>query len=154
MLLKVGQPAPLFDVVASSGQRLRLSDFRGRKNVVIYFYPKDFTSICTTEACGFRDMYDAIVPHGAEIIGVSLDKDESHRRFAEKNKIPFPLVSDRDKSLTRNYGALSTIRSLLGLAKRLTYVIDKAGTVAGVFEAEFSATPHLRGVKELLARLP
>jgi thioredoxin-dependent peroxiredoxin len=152
VLLKVGQAAPDFDVVAHSGQRLRLADQRG-KNVVLYFYPKDFTMICTAEACGFRDMYEEIAKHGAEVIGISLDTDESHRKFAEKNHIQFPLVSDRDKSITRNYGALSSIRSFLGLAKRLTYVIDKSGTIAGVFEGELSANPHLRGARELLLRL-
>ncbi len=153
MLLKVGQAAPEFDVVTHSGQRLRLADHRGRKNVVLYFYPRDFTMICSAEACGFRDMYDEISKHGAEVIGVSLDSDESHRRFADKHSIPFPLVSDRDKSITRNYGAISTIRSLLGLAKRLTYIIDKNGVIAGVFEGELSAKTHLRGARELLQQL-
>jgi thioredoxin-dependent peroxiredoxin len=153
VLLKVGQAAPDFDVLTHAGERLRLADHRGRRNVVLYFYPKDFTTICTAEACGFRDMYEEIAKHGAEVIGVSLDTDESHRRFAEKHKIPFPLVSDRDKSITRNYGAISTIRSLLGLAKRLTYIIDKNGVIAGVFEGELSAKTHLRGARELLQRL-
>jgi thioredoxin-dependent peroxiredoxin len=152
MGVKIGEPAPDFEVTTSSGEKLRLSDFKGKKNVVLYFYPKDFTMVCTAETCGFRDMYEAIASR-AEVIGVSLDSDESHRKFAREHGVPFPLVSDRDKSLTRKYGAISTIRSLLGLAKRITYVIDKTGTVAGVFEGELSPRPHLQGVKELLARL-
>jgi peroxiredoxin Q/BCP len=152
MLVKVGQPAPEFEVAASDGRVLRLSDFRGKRSVVIYFYPKDFTTICTAETCGFRDAYEEIAPH-AEVIGVSLDSDASHRRFAEQHHVRFPLVSDKDKQLTRSYGAIGTIRSWLGLAKRLTYVIDKGGNVAGVFEGELSASPHLKGVKELLAKM-
>jgi peroxiredoxin Q/BCP len=153
MLVKVGEPAPDFDVVASCGRRIRLADFVGSKNLVVYFYPKDFTTICTAETCGFRDMYDDIAGHDAEVIGISLDTDESHRKFSAANALPFPLVSDKTKSLTRSFGAIGTVRSLLGLAKRLTFVIDKKGIVAGIFEGELSARPHLRGVKDLLARL-
>jgi thioredoxin-dependent peroxiredoxin len=153
MMLKVGTAAPDFDVTASSGQRLRLGDFLGNRNVVLFFYPKDFTTICTVEACGFRDMYEQITEKGAEVIGISLDTDDSHRRFAAEHRVKFPLVSDRDRSLTRSYGAISSIRSLLGLAKRLTFVIDKKGTIAGVFEGELSARPHLQGVRDLLTKL-
>lgn len=152
MLLRVGQTAPDFDVASSDGRRLRLADFRGVKNVVLYFYPRDFTQICTAETCGFRDMYDELISRTTEVIGVSLDSNESHQRFTEKYKLPFPLVSDASKSLTRAYGALGTIRSLLGIANRLTYVIDKAGTVAGVFEGSL-AEPHLRGVRDMLRNL-
>lgn len=152
MILRVGQPAPEFDVVASDGRRLRLTDFRGAKNVVIYFYPRDFTAICTAETCGFRDMYDDLISRNTEVIGVSLDSNESHRKFTEKYNLRFPLVSDATKVLTRTYGALGTIRSILGIANRLTYVIDKAGSVAGVFEGSL-AEPHLRGVRALLQKL-
>jgi thioredoxin-dependent peroxiredoxin len=152
MRMKVGDLAPDFEVTTSTGKLLKLSDFRGKRNVVLYFYPKDFTSVCTAETCGFRDMYDDVA-HKAEIIGVSLDSNESHRRFAQEHGVKFPLVADSDKSLTRRYGAIGTVRSLLGLAKRLTYVIDKEGKIAGVFEGELSPRPHLQGVKELLNRL-
>jgi peroxiredoxin Q/BCP len=153
MLLRTGDPAPDFDVVDHRGKRLRLSDFRGKKSVVLYFYPKDFTSVCTAESCGFRDMYEGLSSQATEVIGVSLDSPDSHRRFADEHRLPFPLVSDKEKRLTRSYGALSTVRSFLGLAKRLTYVIDKEGKVAGVFEGELSARPHLDGVKALVERL-
>jgi peroxiredoxin Q/BCP len=153
MLLKLGQDAPDFTVKASDGRSLSLAEFRGKKNVVLYFYPRDFTSICTTESCGFRDMYEEVSGRDTEIIGVSLDTDESHRKFAARHALQFPLVADTDKTLTRKYGAIGTIRSLLGTAKRITFVIDKHGKIAGVFEGELSSKPHLRGVKEVLERL-
>ena len=114
--------------------------------------PRDFTSICTAETCGFRDMYDDLISRTTEVIGVSLDSNDSHRRFTEKYKLRFPLVSDGNKQLTRAYGALGTIRSILGIANRLTYVIDKTGTVAGVFQGSL-AEPHIRGVREMLGKL-
>ena len=152
MILRIGQTAPDFDVVASDGRRLHLADFRGMKNVVLYFYPRDFTQICTAETCGFRDMYDDLISRTTEVIGVSLDSNDSHRRFTEKYKLRFPLVSDGNKQLTRAYGALGTIRSILGIANRLTYVIDRSGIVAGVFQGSL-AEPHIRGVREMLGKL-
>ena len=153
MLLRPGDQAPDFDVVDHKSQAVRLADFRGKKVVVLYFYPKDFTTICTAESCGFRDMYQTLAGAGVEVIGISLDSNDAHRRFAKQYELPFSLVSDGDKGLTRRYGALSTIRSFLGLAKRLTYVIGLDGRIAGVFEGELSAKPHLEGVKALVATL-
>jgi peroxiredoxin Q/BCP len=153
VLLRPGDQAPDFDVVDHNRRAVRLADFRGKKTVVLYFYPKDFTSICTAESCGFRDMYQNLAGANVEVVGVSLDSNDAHRRFAKQYDLPFSLISDRDKGLTRRYGALSTIRSLLGLAKRLTYVIGADGRIAGVFEGELSAKPHLEGVKTLVAGL-
>ncbi len=153
-MLKVGQQAPAFDVTASDGKRLRLEDFRGKKNVVLYFYPRDFTRVCTAEACGFRDMYDdMVVSQDTEIIGVSLDSDDSHKRFATEHKVVFPLVADTDRSLARAYEAIGPLRGLLGIVKRVTFVIDKKGAIAAVLESELSADAHLNGVKAALARL-
>jgi peroxiredoxin Q/BCP len=152
-MVRVGEETPEFDVVASDGRRYSSRDLRGRKNLVLYFYPKDFTLVCTAESCGFRDMYDEVQRSDTEILGVSLDSDESHRRFAQTYELRFGLVSDRDQSLTRRFGAISTARGLLGLAKRLTFVIDKRSIVAGVFEGDLSPRPHLQGVASLLARL-
>jgi len=153
MLLRPGQPAPDFDVVDSQGRRVHLADFRDTKNVVLFFYPRDFTSICTAESCGFEAMYDELAAADTEVIGVSLDSDASHREFAKKYHLRFPLVSDATKHLTRAYGALGTIRSILGRAQRLTYVIDKRGNIAGVFEGELSAEPHLAGARALVLEL-
>src|SRR5262249_59580196 len=97
--LKVGDTAPPFDVTSRDGKRLRLEDFRGKKQVVLYFYPKDNTPVCTAEACGFRDMYEDLVAADTEVIGVSVDDEASHRGFASRHRVPFPLVSDNDRTL-------------------------------------------------------
>jgi peroxiredoxin Q/BCP len=152
--LKVGDSAPDFDVVAHDGRRLRLADFRGQKNVVLYFYPKDFTIVCTQEACGFRDMYDELVSKDTEVIGVSIDDDASHGKFASKHHVQFPLVADRDKKLARTFQATSAVRDLLGgTTARITYVIDKQGKIANVFTSMILAAQHLDGVKKAIEAL-
>ena len=153
MALKVGDPAPAFDVTSSDGKRLKLEDFRGKKHVVLYFYPKDDTRVCTAEACGFRDMYEDLMGHDTEVIGVSFDDDASHKAFAGKHRVPFPLVADRDKSLARSYGAAGGLMGLVGMSRRITYVIDKDGKIAGVFDSALRAANHLDGVKAAIAGL-
>jgi len=153
MALAIGDSAPAFDVTASDGRKLKLEDFKGKKNVVLYFYPKDFTMVCTAEACGFRDMYEDLVSKDTEVIGVSVDDDESHRGFAAKHRVPFPLVADPDKSLAKKYDVFGGLRGLFGVTQRVTYVIDKQGKIGGVFASELRAGKHLEGVKETIARL-
>jgi thioredoxin-dependent peroxiredoxin len=154
--LKVGEPAPGFDVIgqqAGKTRRLRLEDFRGNKNVVLYFYPRDFTPVCTKEACGFRDLYEELASKDTEVIGVSVDDDASHARFAQKHAVTFPLVSDPNKALAREYRATSLLRDLIGSTKRVTYVIDKRGVIVAVLTSELSAQSHIDGVKTALAAL-
>lgn len=154
MALRVGQKAPDFDVTASSGKKLKLSDFAGKKNVVLYFYPGDFTPVCTRETCGFRDMYEDLAGQETEVIGVSVDSDESHRKFADKYKVPFDLVSDENRELSKAYGTSDGfLRSLFKKSGRITYVIDKKGEIAGVFEGELNAAKHTDGVRALVAKL-
>ena len=151
--LRVGQKAPDFDVTASDGTKLRLEDFVGKKNVVLYFYPGDFTPVCTRETCGFRDMHEALQSQDTEIIGVSVDSDASHRRFADQYKVPFPLVSDVQRSLSQAYGATSFLGDLFKKAGRATFVIDKKGEIAGIFRGELSSAKHTDGVRELVRKL-
>lgn len=153
MPLRVGQKAPDFDVTSSSGKRLKLSELAGKKNVVLYFYPGDFTPICTKETCGFRDAYEELASHDTEVIGVSVDSDESHAKFAKEYGLPFDLVSDANKEIARKYEATSFLRDLLGKTSRITYVIDKKGEIAGVFQGELSAKKHVEGAKELVKKL-
>lgn len=152
-MLKVGDQAPPFDAATSEGKRVTLAEYKGKKNVVLFFYPRDFTRVCTAEVCGFRDMYEDLAGKDTEVIGVSLDSAESHQRFAQENKVPYPLVADTDKSLAKAYGAVGMLRGIIGLAKRITFVIDKGGAIAGVFEGELNADTHLNGVRETLGRL-
>ena len=153
MSLSVGQKAPDFDVVSSGGKSLKLSDFRGKKNVVLYFYPGDFTPVCTKETCGFRDMYAQLESSDTEVIGVSVDSDESHKKFAAEYKVPFELVSDKNKDLATAYGATSFLGKLLGKAGRITYLIDKKGEIAAVLQGELSASKHVDGIREAMKKL-
>ncbi|MGC8562056.1 MAG: peroxiredoxin [Thermoplasmata archaeon] len=124
--LKIGDKAPDFELPPSSGKG-RLSDLRG-KVVVVYFYPKDFTPGCTTEACNFRDNFDDFKKKGIEVIGVSTDSENSHKKFVDKYELPFLLVPDKSKDISRNYNVLG-----IGTAKRVTYIIDKEGNIAHIF---------------------
>ena len=112
------------------GRPVSLKDFLGKKPVVLYFYPKDFTSGCTTEACSFRDDYKAYEEKGAVVIGVSLDSVESHARFSEKYELPFTLLSDNRKEVAKVYGVLG-IGGLM--AKRVTFIVNKQGQIAAIF---------------------
>src|SRR5215831_10163217 len=124
--VNVGDAAPEFDLSDSSGKRVRLSDFRGKKSVVLYFYPKDDTPGCTKEACSFRDQYEAFKDAGAEVIGVSSDSEASHRKFADKHRLPFTLVADTSGEVRKRYGVPATLGLLPG---RVTFVIDRGGVV-------------------------
>jgi thioredoxin-dependent peroxiredoxin len=122
-----------------NGQYVSLEDFHGKKNVVVYFYPKDFTRGCTAEACEFRDYYEEFKAMGAEVIGISGDSLQSHDSFAREHSLPFILLSDSDGSVRRAY----EVKKSLGLFPgRVTFVIDKAGIVRHVFSSQARATAH------------
>jgi peroxiredoxin Q/BCP len=147
--VKEGDTAPDFDGPTSDGSRLGLKNFLGKRNVVLYFYPKDDTPGCTKEACSFRDNLDSIRRMGAEIIGVSLDSVESHRKFASKYNLPFPLISDKEKRIAQAYGVLKDTGTS---ASRVTFIIDKAGKVAKVFP-KVDVTKHTEEVVAALKGL-
>jgi peroxiredoxin Q/BCP len=147
--LKAGDPAPDFEGPTSDGSKLGLKDFLGKKNVVLYFYPKDDTPGCTKEACSFRDSLQPIRNMGAEIIGVSLDSIESHGRFASKYGLSFPLISDKEKRVAKAYGVLKDTGSS---TNRVTFIIDKTGRVAKVFP-KVDVTKHTEEVVSALKEL-
>ena len=138
--VNVGDAAPDFSLPDAAGKQVRLSDFRGRKSVVLYFYPKDDTPGCTKEACSFRDNYEAFTDAGAEVIGVSSDSEASHQKFAEKFKLPFTLVADGGGAVRKRYGVPATLGLLPG---RVTFVIDRDGVVRHVFNSQLQATQHV-----------
>ncbi len=148
--VKVGDQAPDFEGPTSDGSRLGLRDFVGKKNVVLYFYPKDDTPGCTKEACSFRDNLQSIRGTSAEIVGVSLDSVESHKRFATKYGLPFPLVSDKEKRIAAAYGVLRDIRTS---TNRVTFLIDKNGRIAKIFP-KVDVTKHTEEVVAALKQLP
>lgn len=128
--LKVGDTAPDFSLLDERGLPVGLKNYLGKKVVVLYFYPKDFTSGCTAEACSFRDDYKHIQDKGAVVIGVSLDGVESHLRFSEKYMLPFTILSDHKKEVAKAYGVLGVGGFL---AKRVTFIINKDGKITHVF---------------------
>lgn len=148
---KVGESAPDFTLKDQDGKTVGLRDFRGQKNVVLYFYPKDNTPICTREACSFRDAYPAFEGVDAVVLGISGDDEASHRGFAERHKLPFRVLSDPDHAVAKLYDAMMGFGLMAG---RVTYVIDRAGIVRHVTEARFSADKHVeeaRAALELIA---
>ena len=143
----VGQTAPDFSLPDRSGRAVRLSDYRGRSPVVLYFYPKDDTPGCTKEACAFRDQYQDFKDAGAEVIGVSSDDEQAHEKFASKHRLPFVLLADRGGAVRKRYGVPATLGLLPG---RVTFVIDRQGIVRHVFNSQLQATKH---VEEALTAL-
>ena len=128
---QVGETAPAFHLQDQKGHWHSPTDHRGRW-LVLYFYPKDFTPGCTTEVCTFRDDVLKLHKAGADVVGISLDDVKSHAEFAAKYHVPFPLLSDADRSVATRYGVLT---SKLGMhyAKRTTFLIDPAGKIAKVY---------------------
>jgi peroxiredoxin Q/BCP len=131
-----GRLAPDFELPAQGGGSVRLSDFRGKRHVVLYFYPKDDTPGCTREACDFRDAYVELTGRDVAILGVSKDDVDSHERFAKKYGLPFTLLSDADGDVSERYGVWKD-RKLYGRAsrgiERTTFLVDKQGVVRRIF---------------------
>jgi peroxiredoxin Q/BCP len=127
----VGNAAPDFSLMDQDGTTHSLADYR-KHWVVLYFYPKDDTPGCTTEACNFRDDFISVQQLGAEILGVSIDSRESHARFSTKHKLPFPLLADTGGRVARQYGALSGMWPLR-FASRHTFLIDPQGRIAKIY---------------------
>jgi thioredoxin-dependent peroxiredoxin len=130
----------------TTGDVVKLNNYKGKK-VVLYFYPKDDTPGCTIEACGLRDQYQKIRDLGAEILGVSVDDVASHQRFTQKFTLPFQLVADSDKSITKAYGVLNEKSNM---ARRVTFIIDEKGIVEKVFDP-VKADAHTQQVIDALS---
>lgn len=137
--VQVGDQAPDFTLLAQSGAAVRLGDFLGKKAIVLYFYPKDNTSVCTAEACAFRDSYEVIKNAGAEVIGISSDSVESHQQFAQRNQLSFLLLSDVGGVIRKHYG----VPTAFGLPGRVTYIIDREGIVRHIFFSQFTSEKHV-----------
>ena len=127
---QAGTAAPDFTTQNTTGNTVPLKDFRGKK-LVLYFYPKDDTPGCTVESCGLRDRYENIRELGAEVLGVSVDSVESHQKFTEKFHLPFQLLADTDKSITKAYGVLNDKSNM---ARRVTFLIDEHGKILKTFQ--------------------
>jgi peroxiredoxin Q/BCP len=147
-MVSVGDKAPEFSGKMGDGGLFRLKDYAGRRHVVLYFFPKDFTPGCTKEACSFRDHRREVAALDAEIVGVSFDSAERHAQFAEKYQLPFPLVSDSDGKIAAQFG-VARLGGWLP-TRRVTFVIDKSGVVRAAIHSELSMDKH---VDEAIATL-
>jgi thioredoxin-dependent peroxiredoxin len=147
--LKVGTIAPVFALRDQDGREVDIGTVIGRKAVVVYFYPKDFTSGCTMEAHEFREMHEEFLKNGAEVIGISSDSVETHKKFAEEHQLPFILLSDPDDRVRDMYGAWSAGHT----PGRVTYLIDKQGTIRMVFSSQIQPRKHISEALRVLREI-
>lgn len=149
-MLKIGTPAPDVTGTLDDGSTFRLSDHRGVRPVVLYFYPKDFTGGCTRQACSFRDNYGAITAGGALLVGVSGDSAGRHAEFRDRHDLPFPLLADPDDAIIAAYDA----KGPFGIGKaRVTYVIDREGVIRAVIRHDLKVGAHVPDVLAALGAL-
>ncbi len=152
-MLKEGKKAPDFTALDQNGSKVKLSSFKGKKNVVLYFYPKDMTPGCTTEACDFRDHFPRF--KNTEILGVSVDPVERHQKFIDKHDLPFTLLSDPDKKLVEKYGVWQEKKlygkTFMGIV-RSTFIVDKKGVLRKIYP-KVKVKGHVEEVLEFLKEL-
>jgi len=145
-----GSQAPDFSLTASDGKSVTLSSFRGKSVVVLFFYPKNGTAVCTKEACLFRDSYDEFAENGATVLGISSDDVQSHLQFAQDNSLQFILLSDPDGSVRKQYQIKSTLGIIPG---RETFVIDKQGVIRHSFQSQLNAQKHVTEALDWVKKL-
>jgi peroxiredoxin len=145
-MIEAGNRAPDFTLPDSEGKMVSLSEFRGKK-VLLIFYPGDDTPVCTAQLCDYRNNVTAFTSRGIEVIGISGDSPESHKKFAEKHELPFLLLSDQQRTAAKAYDALG----FLGMAQRAYVLIDEEGTVLLSYSDFLPVT--YQPMKELLARI-
>jgi len=152
-VIKEGNKAPDFTALDQDGKKVKLSSFRDKKNIVLYFYPKDMTPGCTTQACGFRDQQKSF--KSTVILGVSIDSQERHQKFIEKYDLPFTLLADVDKKVVQKYGVWQEKKlygkTFMGIV-RSTFIIDKTGTVRKIF-VKVKVKNHIEEVLNTLKEL-
>jgi thioredoxin-dependent peroxiredoxin len=152
--LKPGEPAPDFTAKTTDGSIVSLKDYRGKK-LIMYFYPMDDTPGCTAQACSLRDANKDIAAKGAAILGISTQDEASHKKFTAKYKLNFPLLADTDKSIGKAYGTiasgglLSAAKAIIGMADRVTFIIDEKGKIAHIIDSPDTAN-HAEEVLALL----
>jgi peroxiredoxin Q/BCP len=148
--VQAGDKAPDFTLSSQAGESIRLSDRLEERVVVLYFYPKDGTTGCTAEACAFRDSYQVFTDAGAEVIGISSDGVARHTAFASRHELPFTLLSDQGGQVRKSYGVPAVLGVLPG---RVTYVIDRKGTVRHVFSSMTHIGQHISDALEVVRQL-
>jgi peroxiredoxin Q/BCP len=139
--LEIGDSLPDFSVIDQDGHEVSNDSIRG-KNVVLFFYPRDNSPICTSQACAFRDSYEDFLEFDCEVIGISSDNVKSHKNFSKKLKLPFRLVSDENNSLREKFGVPSNLMGLL--PGRVTYIADKNGIIQFIFNSQLNGRKHVK----------
>ncbi len=147
---QLNQLAPDFALPAISDKQVRLSDFRGKQCVVVFFYPKDDTSGCTAESCAFRDRYELFKEKGAAVIGISSDSLSAHEKFISRYKLPFILLSDAGGKVRSAWGVPTTLGIFPG---RVSYVIDKKGIIRGIYDSQLDPLGHVDKALKVLSQI-
>lgn len=148
-MLRIGDIAPEFELEDQSGNIINLSQMTNAGDLILYFYPADFSPVCTAEACAFRDSYEGIADIGTQIIGISPQSVSSHRRFSKTFSIPFPLLADQQKRVIRAYG----VDGPMGFGvRRATYLIDSKRVIRNRVVSDFLVNSHLNLIKETLRK--
>ena len=150
MALQLGDAVPHFTSQTADGSLFDSNEYVGKKPLVIYFYPRDNTRVCTIQACSFRDQYEDFKTYGAEVIGVSSDGSSAHQKFAKQHHLPFILLSDSRKQLRKLFGVPNDLMGLI--PGRVTYVIDKEGIVQLIFDS-MSGPIHIQKALECIRKI-
>ncbi len=147
-MLDIGDTAPDFELTDENGEQTTLDDLLAGESLILYFYPADFTPLCTAEACSIRDMHEDIVGVGIKVVGISPQSEPSHRRFKAKFNIPFPLLFDKNKKVIRAFG----VDGPLGFGvRRATYLISKEKRIENRVVSDLFVSSHTQFIKEVIA---
>ncbi len=149
--IKVGSNIPAFTLPDQNGNMFNISSLLGKKNMVIYFYPKDDTPGCTAQACSFRDQFEVFSEANAVIIGISSQSVKSHKEFAEKHKLTFTLLSDLGNKVRKQFGVPTNLFGLM--PGRVTYVVDKSGKVIYTFNSQLQTQKHVDEALRILQEM-
>ncbi len=151
MSIQIGDHCPQFSLSNQHNELIAINQFIGKKNLVIYFYPKDDTPGCTKEACSFRDQFEVFKSFDCEVVGISSDTIEKHNEFAKKYNLSFTLLSDTTKSVRKAFGVPANLFGLL--PGRVTYIVDKQGIVRGLYNSQTDPLGHISKAIETLKSL-
>ncbi len=147
-MLKIGDRVPDFELTDENGEQVTLDDLLTGESLILYFYPADFTPLCTAEACGIRDMYEDIVDVGIKVVGISPQSERTHQRFKEQFNIPFPLLFDKNKKVIKAFGADGP----LGFGvRRATYLVSREKLIENRVVSDLFVSSHTQFIKEVIS---
>lgn len=150
-MVHIGDKCPDFQLPDAKGEMIRISEFIGKKKLVIYFYPKDDTPGCTKEACSFRDNYEDFKDYDCEVIGISSDNEQKHASFASKYQLPFILLADKEKVARKLFNVPGNLFGLI--PGRVTYIIGLDGIIKGIYNSQINPLGHINSALEMVRKL-